>query len=72
MTPRFGGDDDLIEGAIRDLEAAFAAAGELWRDQSREEFAQNQLEPMLQRAREAVRTIREIEAILRDAVRQSS
>jgi len=69
--PRIGGEEGLIEQALRDLEIAFASSGELWRDQSREGFVIDHLDPLRQRAKDAVRTIREIEAILRDVVRQT-
>jgi hypothetical protein len=70
-SPRIGGDDGLIELALQDLERAFAAAGERWRDQSRDHFAKDHLDPLRQRAKDAMRTMREIEALLRDVVRQT-
>jgi hypothetical protein len=72
MSVRIGGDDGLIEKALADLEAAYHASGEVWRDASREDFAHDHLDSLRQRARDAVRTMRELEAIMREAVRQCS
>lgn len=72
MSVRIGGDDGLVEKALADLEASFLASGEQWRDASREGFSHDHLDPLRQHARDAVRTIRELEAIMREAVRQCS
>jgi hypothetical protein len=69
--PRIGGDDGLVELAVQDLERAYALTGERWRDQSREDFAHDHLDQLRLRAKDALRTMREIEALLRDVVRQT-
>jgi hypothetical protein len=63
-------DDALLEKALKELRVAWDATGEGWRDQARADFANDHLDPLMARARQAAGTIRRMDAILRDAVQQ--
>ena len=70
--PSASGDDGLLEQALADLKIAFDATAETWRDQARDEFAQHHLAEIEVRVRQAVRAIRQLDNLSREAVRQCS
>ena len=68
--PAVNGDDGLLEKALADLRGAWAATAETWRDQARADFEREHLEEIEQRTRQAVRAIRQMDTLMREAMRQ--
>lgn len=66
------GDDAQIEKALRELTAAWAATEDGWRDVAREGFSRHHLQPLEARLRASVRSIRQLESLLEEAIRQCS
>lgn len=66
---RIGHNSARLADALRDLRQAWSRAGDGWRDQAREEFAQAHLEPLEQRVREAVDAMAELARILERTIR---
>lgn len=63
-------DDALLEKAVKELRAAWDDTSETWRDQARTDFANDHLDPLEARARQAAGAIRRMDTLLREAVRQ--
>jgi hypothetical protein len=68
--PNLSGDDALLEKSLKALEQAWAESGERWQDAAREDFQRNHLEPITQRAREAVRALKQLDGLLAETMRQ--
>ncbi len=68
--PSLSNADALIEKAVKDLDHAWDASAETWRDQARTDFATLHLEPLEARARQAAGAIRRMDTLLREAIRQ--
>ena len=66
--PNFSGDEALIERALKDLQTAWAATADGWRDQARSDFEREHLVEIEDRLREAARAMRQIQTILREAI----
>lgn len=64
------GDHDQLEKALRDLLAAWEITEAGWRDLARTEFARDHLNPLDARVRLAVRTSKQLSALLEEAVRE--
>jgi hypothetical protein len=64
------GDDALIGGALRELLQAWEFASDRWHDQARADFAKLHLEPIEASAREAARSIVQVERLLAEVSRQ--
>jgi hypothetical protein len=63
-------DDGMLEQALHDLKAAWVATESDWQDQARHDFADQHLEPIDTRARQAMRAMRQMETLLSEAARQ--
>lgn len=70
--PSLMGDDALLEKALKDLAAAWDATADGWRDEARTDFAEQQVQELEARTRLAVRTIRQMDALLKEAIHQCS
>ena len=70
--PNLSGDDALLEKAIKDLHAAWDAAGEGWRDRARDDFKDQHLDALEAEVREAARAMRELQVLIGEAVRSCS
>lgn len=70
--PNLGGDDALLEKAIKDLHAAWDVAGEGWRDLARDDFKDRHLDGMEAEVRGAARAMRELQVLIAEAVRSCS
>ena len=66
--PKLSGDEAVIERAVKDLQAAWSATADGWRDQARPDFEHQHLVEIEVRLREAGRAMRQIHAILREAI----
>jgi hypothetical protein len=64
------GDHDQLEKALRDLLAAWAVTEAGWQDRARTEFAEEHLNPLDARVRLAVRTSKQLSALLEEAIRE--
>ena len=58
----------LIEKTLKDLQTAWAATADGWRDQARPNFEREHLDEIEARLREAGRAMRQIQTILREAI----
>ncbi len=70
--PSVMGDDALLEKALKDLAVAWDATADGWRDEARTAFADQHLHEMEARIRLAVRTIRQLDTLLKEAITQCS
>jgi hypothetical protein len=66
------GEGALIEQALRDLQIAWDATGESWRDAARADIDQHHLTPMRARAREAAKTLQMLSTLVHEAERACS
>lgn len=62
--PTVMGYDALLAKALRDLHQTWAASEAVWRDQARTDFTHAHLEPIADRIRLAVRTLKQLESLL--------
>ena len=70
--PNVSGDDALLDKALRELSQAWSATSDGWRDQARTTFAETHLQEIEKRARLGARAIKQLEALLSEAMRQCS
>lgn len=70
--PALMGDDALLEKALKDLAAAWDATSDAWRDEARTDFADQHLDAIDARTRAAVRAIRQMDTLLKEAIHQCS
>ena len=66
------GDDALLEKALKDLAAAWDATADEWRDEARTDFSDQHLHELEARTRLAVRAIRQMDTLLKEAIHQCS
>ncbi len=69
MPDASGGDSALIAQALRELLAAWAAAGDGWDDGLRAELDRDHIAPLRQRAAAAERDLAELATLIADAER---
>ncbi len=65
-----GGDDVLLEKALKDLRTAWAVAGEGWQDRARDDFETTHLQELETRVRDAARALRQLSLLIAEARRQ--
>jgi len=70
--PNVSGDDALLEKALKDLSAAWSRSSDGWQDAARSTFAELHLQPIEIRARHGAKAIKQLEALLAEAMRQCS
>lgn len=70
--PSLSNADRQLLDALRDLERVWSHAGDTWRDDARREFADEFIEPFGPAIRGAVGAIGEVNALLRQAIRDCS
>jgi hypothetical protein len=70
--PAAGGDDAVLEKALQDLQQAFRSTGEAWRDQTRDDFARQHLDPLTGRVRETSRALAQLNHLIAEARRACS
>jgi hypothetical protein len=68
--PNLSGDDALLEKSLKTLEQAWAISGERWQDAAREDFERQHLDPIMERARVAVRALKQLDGLLAETMRQ--
>jgi hypothetical protein len=68
--PNLAGDDALLEKALRALDLAWTEGGSRWRDSAREDFAAAHLDPIRERARVAIRALKQLDGLLAETMRQ--
>ena len=68
--PNLTGDDALLEKSLRTLEQAWNESGSRWRDEAREDFAREHLAPISERARVAIRALKQLDGLLAETMRQ--
>ncbi|MBA2482308.1 MAG: hypothetical protein H0V44_16720 [Planctomycetes bacterium] len=64
------GDDALLEDSLRQLLEAWAATSEGWRDQARSDFADQHLAGIEDRTRLAARSVKEMDVLIAQVMRQ--
>jgi hypothetical protein len=70
--PGASGDDAVLESAFKELMAAWQATQDRWRDSARQDFERAFLEDLHTRVKLAVRSIKQMEALMRQAIQACS
>ncbi|MBA3707883.1 MAG: hypothetical protein H0W83_03565 [Planctomycetes bacterium] len=68
--PSVTGDDAMLEDALRHLCEAWAITAERWRDQARSDFEKQHLDGIEDRTRLAARSVKQMENLINEVMRQ--